>query len=58
MTRSLLEQIIAGQPGLTGLPVLADVDIGHTNPMATIPLGGEAAISVAAGDLSVVLARH
>ena len=48
MTRSLLEQIIAGQPGLAGLPVLANVDIGHTNPIATVPLGGQAAISAAA----------
>ena len=58
MTRALLDQIIAGQPGLSGLPVLANVDIGHTNPMATIPLGGEAAISAGPGDLSVVLTRH
>ena len=58
MTRALLEQIIAAQPGLSGLPVLANVDIGHTNPIATIPLGGEAAISAGPGDLSVVLTRH
>jgi muramoyltetrapeptide carboxypeptidase len=58
MTRALLEQIIAGQPGLRGLLVLANVDIGHTNPIATIPLGGEAAISAGPGELSVVLTRH
>lgn len=58
MTRALLEQIIAGRPGLSGLPVLANVDIGHTNPIATIPLGGEAAISAGPGDLSVLLTRH
>jgi muramoyltetrapeptide carboxypeptidase len=58
MTRVLLEQIIAGQPGLAGLPVLANVDIGHTNPIATVPLGGQAEISAGPGDLSVVLTRH
>ncbi len=58
MARALLEQIIARQPGLSGLPVLANVDIGHTNPIATIPLGGEAAISAGPGDLSVILTRH
>jgi len=36
MTRQLLEQIIDGQPPLAGLPVLANVDIGHTSPMATL----------------------
>lgn len=58
MTRPLLEQIVAGQPRLAGLPVLANVDIGHTNPIATIPLGGQAEISAGPGDLGVVLTRH
>jgi muramoyltetrapeptide carboxypeptidase len=58
MTRALLEQIIAGQPGLAGLPVLANVDIGHTNPIATVPLGGQAEISAGPGDLSIILTRH
>ena len=25
---------------LTGIPVLANVDVGHTNPLATLPIGG------------------
>ncbi|WP_327088479.1 LD-carboxypeptidase [Nonomuraea sp. NBC_01738] len=54
MTRPLLEQIIAAQPGLTGLPVLANVDVGHTNPLATIPIGGRAELTVG-GDASRLL---
>jgi muramoyltetrapeptide carboxypeptidase LdcA involved in peptidoglycan recycling len=48
VTRSLLEQIIGRQDRLAGLPVLANVDFGHTNPLATFPIGGWAALSVGA----------
>jgi muramoyltetrapeptide carboxypeptidase LdcA involved in peptidoglycan recycling len=46
MTRSLLEQIVARQPILVGLPVLANVDFGHTSPLMTLPIGGGAAVVV------------
>lgn len=48
VTRSLLEQIIAGQDRLAGRPVLGNVDFGHTNPLATFPIGGQAALTVGA----------
>jgi muramoyltetrapeptide carboxypeptidase len=47
MTRRLLEQIVASQPTLAGLPVLANVDFGHTYPLATLPIGGTIALTVA-----------
>ncbi len=57
MTRQLLERIVANQPGLAGLPVLANVDFGHTDPMATLPVGGQAELVVA--DTSrLILTRH
>lgn len=40
ISRMTLQQIIERQPVLTGIPVLANVDVGHTNPMATLPIGG------------------
>jgi muramoyltetrapeptide carboxypeptidase len=46
MTRSLLDQIIARQDRLAGLPVLANVDFGHTSPMITFPVGGQAELTV------------
>jgi muramoyltetrapeptide carboxypeptidase len=48
VTRSLLEQIISGQDRLAGRPVLGNVDFGHTNPLATFPIGGQAALTVGA----------
>ncbi|MFE3452217.1 S66 peptidase family protein [Nonomuraea sp. NPDC059194] len=58
MTRSLLEQIIASQPALTGLPVLANIDVGHTHPLATIPIGGQASLTVTDDETRLTLHRH
>ena len=46
--RSLLEQIIARQDRLADLPVLANVDFGHTDPRITFPVGGRAVLAVGA----------
>lgn len=48
MTRSLLDQIIARQEHLAGLPVLANVDFGHTDPRITFPVGGHATVTAGA----------
>ena len=48
VTRELLEEIVARQPVLTGLPVLANVDFGHTSPLATLPIGGQ--VEMVAGE--------
>ncbi|MHA7268722.1 S66 family peptidase [Arthrobacter sp. HLT1-20] len=46
MTRELLDQIIRTQPGLNGVPVLANADFGHTSPLMTLPIGGQAELTV------------
>jgi muramoyltetrapeptide carboxypeptidase len=40
MTRELLTQIVASKPELAGMPVIANVDFGHTTPTVTFPIGG------------------
>jgi muramoyltetrapeptide carboxypeptidase LdcA involved in peptidoglycan recycling len=57
MTRPLIERIVANQPGLEGLPVLANVDFGHTNLLATLPIGGAAELVVADSG-TLVLTGH
>ena len=42
MTREMLEFIINNKPELSNIPVIANVDFGHTTPILTIPLGGYA----------------
>lgn len=44
VTREGLEFIINTKPELKDLPVLANVDFGHTAPLLTIPLGGSATL--------------
>lgn len=41
VSRELLAEILRRQPALSGLPVLANVDFGHTSPLATLPIGGD-----------------
>ncbi|WP_433336815.1 S66 family peptidase [Spirillospora sp. CA-294931] len=58
MTRELLEHIVGIQPGLAGLPVLANVDVGHTTPMVTFPIGGRARLWVSGERTGLTLLRH
>lgn len=46
VTRDDLTAIVSSVPALAGKPVLANTDVGHTNPMMTVPLGGQAALVV------------
>ncbi len=41
MESSLLNQIILSKKELSKIPVIVDVDFGHTRPMITYPIGGE-----------------
>ncbi len=45
VTREALEFIINNKPELRNLPVLANVDYGHSTPILTIPLGGHAKLN-------------
>jgi muramoyltetrapeptide carboxypeptidase len=48
VSRHLLEQIITRSDRLAGLPVLGNVDFGHTSPLVTFPVGGQASLTVGA----------
>jgi muramoyltetrapeptide carboxypeptidase LdcA involved in peptidoglycan recycling len=58
MSRELLEQIIATQPVLSRIPVLANLDVGHTNPLVTFPIGGQVRLTVTDAETSLTLLRH
>jgi muramoyltetrapeptide carboxypeptidase LdcA involved in peptidoglycan recycling len=42
------------EAGLTELPVLADLDLGHTDPIATLPYGAMAEIDCDSASLSIL----
>lgn len=45
MTKELLTKIINSKEELSDIPVIADVDFGHTSPMITFPVGGQVSLS-------------
>ncbi|MDQ0215121.1 muramoyltetrapeptide carboxypeptidase LdcA involved in peptidoglycan recycling [Oikeobacillus pervagus] len=44
MTDTALSKIIKGKPELKDIPIIANVNFGHTDPIATIPIGGKATV--------------
>jgi muramoyltetrapeptide carboxypeptidase len=58
MTRDLLAQIVMSKPGLARLPVIANVDFGHTTPIATFPVGGTVEIRAGQSAPRLIITRH
>lgn len=52
MTRPLLAEIVNRQPLRPDTPVVANLDFGHTSPLLTFPVGGNA--DVAAGPAATI----
>jgi len=58
MTKEKLTAIIKSKKELDHMPVIADADFGHTQPMITFPIGGEAKISVLSGAVKIDIVKH
>ncbi len=46
MTNEKLVKIIKSKIELKNIPIIANVDFGHTSPMITFPIGGEVSIDI------------
>jgi len=46
VTRENLTALLQQIPALNHLPIVANVDFGHTTPMVTLPIGGQCRITV------------
>lgn len=57
MTRELLQKIIDTKQKLKNLPIVANVDFGHTTPLATLPVGGSLEI-IAAKNAKIRIIEH
>ncbi|MEW6420797.1 MAG: hypothetical protein AB1511_03575 [Deinococcota bacterium] len=44
---------VLAEAGHLDLPVVANVDLGHTRPQLTLPIGGLARLGLAAGRVTV-----
>jgi len=58
ITNDLLIQIIKTKKELNNLPVIANVDFGHTSPMITYPIGGMAEIKADKNKPSIRVLKH
>ncbi len=58
MTNDLLRQMIDTKKELANLPVIANVDFGHTNPIITYPVGGEVLVNADKQKPAMTITRH
>jgi len=58
ITNDLLTQIIRSKQELANLPVIANVDFGHTDPKITFPVGGEVVIRSDRSGSQIVILEH
>ncbi len=58
MTREKLIKIIKTKKELQDMPIIADVDFGHTEPKITFPIGGTAVMNINAKQLLLEIKTH
>ncbi len=58
ITRELLTKIIKTKKELNNLPIIANVDFGHTQPILTLPIGGEAKLKAMQDNVSLNITKH
>jgi muramoyltetrapeptide carboxypeptidase LdcA involved in peptidoglycan recycling len=56
VTNEKLIRIIKTKAELKNIPVIANVDFGHTSPIITFPIGGE--VSMDANKKSIIITKH
>jgi muramoyltetrapeptide carboxypeptidase LdcA involved in peptidoglycan recycling len=44
--------------GLTGIPIIANADFGHTNPIFTFPVGGTARLEASENIIKLTIVSH
>lgn len=58
MTKEKLSQIVKTKRELNNIPVLANVDFGHTEPRITFPIGGELSLKVVKANSQITIIKH
>lgn len=55
---NLLLQIIKNKKDLNNIPVVANVDFGHTDPKITFPIGGTVDLDISTSNPKIVILEH
>ena len=58
ISKDLLIKIIKSKKELNNLPVIADVDFGHTSPIIAFPVGGKIILEAAGSKIKLEIAKH
>lgn len=58
MMPKLLKKIIKSKKELSKIPVIAELDFGHTDPKITFPIGGEVQINADNEEVKVIFTKH
>lgn len=58
MTDALLNQIMKSKRELDHIPIISNVDFGHTTPLISYPIGGKAQLNVSNGKISLNIIQH
>lgn len=58
VTIDLLREMIKAKAQLKKIPIVANVDFGHTDPKITVPIGGLAIITASVHDQSIKIIEH
>lgn len=58
MTYDKLKAIIQSKQALANIPIICDVDFGHTHPMITFPIGGHATLEAIDANIHIQIDKH
>jgi len=58
MTDDIIKKIIKTKKELDNMPVVANVDFGHSDPKITFPIGGEVRMVIKKGKSTIQIYRH
>lgn len=58
MTKKLLQDIISTKKELQNIPIVANVDFGHTTPLATMPVGGSMTLCADVKNVKISIVEH
>jgi muramoyltetrapeptide carboxypeptidase LdcA involved in peptidoglycan recycling len=58
ITKKLLEKIIKTKKNLNNLPIIANADFWHTNPMFTFPIWWECEFKINGNDVNIKILKH
>lgn len=53
-----LKKVIKSKNELTNIPVIANIDFGHTTPIVTLPIGGTASIEAENDKVKITILEH